>query len=270
MAKTDVWMPLYIGDYMADTMHLTTEQHGAYLLLIMAYWRKGGALSNNDTALASIARMSSDAWSNARAVLEDFFDTSSSNAWVHPRIEKEMLNAGDKKVKAGEKARKAAAARWNNASSIAPSNAHAMLKECPSPSPSPSQELLKSADASAKQKRSELISAKTIREEMPELEDRTITDYLAVRKAKRAPMTRTAWDSIKQQILITQQRFGIPPNQALCIAVQRNWAGFEADWVGNHLGVNGNAENQRSFGKATINHDDTSWGDNLDAALDIG
>jgi uncharacterized protein YdaU (DUF1376 family) len=111
--KTDIWMPLYIGDYLADTMHLTTEQHGAYLLLIMAYWRRGKALPACDRKLAGIANLSLDAWSIAQAEIKEFFDTESDpTLWVHKRIEKEMRDAQDKKVKATEKARAAAGARW--------------------------------------------------------------------------------------------------------------------------------------------------------------
>lgn len=141
MAKADIWMPLYIGDYLADTMHLTCEQHGAYMLLLMAYWRKGAPLPSSDMALAAICRLSVDAWSIHKAVLMQFFDASSGTAWVHRRVEKEMAEAVEKKGKAVEKAKKAAEAKWNKARECLEhdtSNAKEVLDICPSPSPSPS------------------------------------------------------------------------------------------------------------------------------------
>lgn len=140
-------MPLYIGDYLAGTSRLTTEMHGAYLLLIMDYWMNG-PLPDNDQALASITRMTPDAWSNARALLVQFFSIE-NGCWKHKRIEEELDSAYAKKRAAKQKAEKAAAARWGNApskgsecledaTSIASSTSQAMLNECPSPSPSPS------------------------------------------------------------------------------------------------------------------------------------
>ena len=44
MAKTDIWMPIFIGDYLKDTRHLTTEEHGAYYLILLELWNKEGFL----------------------------------------------------------------------------------------------------------------------------------------------------------------------------------------------------------------------------------
>jgi uncharacterized protein YdaU (DUF1376 family) len=130
--KADIWMPLYIGDYLADTARLTTEQHGAYLLLLMDYWRSG-RLPNNDQVLAQICKLNPDAWSNAKAMLMPFFSIE-DGCWIHKRVEQEMAEAKINQTKKHERAVKAAEARWKNATS----NANAMQKQCPSPSPSPS------------------------------------------------------------------------------------------------------------------------------------
>lgn len=135
--KTDIWMPLYIGDYLADTARLTTEQHGAYLLLLMDYWRSG-RLPDNDQVLAQICKLSPDAWCNAKAMLEPFFSIE-DGFWVHHRVEKEMSDAKVNKQKNHVRAVKAAKVRWENAKSNATSNSEAMLEPCPSPSPSPSK-----------------------------------------------------------------------------------------------------------------------------------
>ena len=129
--KADIWMPLYIGDYLADTARLTTEQHGAYLLLLMDYWRSG-RLPDNDQVLAQICKLTPDAWSNAKAMLMTFFSIE-EGCWVHKRVEQEMAEAKVNQTKKHERAVKAAEARWKNATS----NANAIQKQCPSPSPSP-------------------------------------------------------------------------------------------------------------------------------------
>jgi uncharacterized protein YdaU (DUF1376 family) len=80
------WMPLYIGDYMADTGHLSTAEHGCYLLLIMHYWENGG-LPGNDRLLARICRCRTEDWTRRyREAMTAFF----GDGWRHARIDAEL------------------------------------------------------------------------------------------------------------------------------------------------------------------------------------
>lgn len=91
MSKPDTWMPLYIGDYLKDTARLSTEQHGAYLLLIMDYW-SNGPLPDDDDALANVTKLSRALWKKHRGTLQQFFDVS-NGCWNHKRIDEEYARA---------------------------------------------------------------------------------------------------------------------------------------------------------------------------------
>lgn len=98
------YMPLYIADYMADAAHLTTLEHGAYLLLIMTYWQRGKPLDNSNGRLANVARMSNEEWKSVEQTLSEFF-TIEGEVWKHKRIESELDKfrvKSDKASKAGK------------------------------------------------------------------------------------------------------------------------------------------------------------------------
>jgi uncharacterized protein YdaU (DUF1376 family) len=56
------YMPLWTDAYLGDTKHLTTVQHGAYLLLLITMWRNGGTLPNDEKRLARTVGLQPDRW----------------------------------------------------------------------------------------------------------------------------------------------------------------------------------------------------------------
>jgi len=66
-------LPLWTDAYLGDTTHLTTTEHGAYLLLLMAMWRNGGSLPDDEKLLARYARLTSGQWGRMAATIRAFF-----------------------------------------------------------------------------------------------------------------------------------------------------------------------------------------------------
>lgn len=90
--KADTWMALYVGAYLADTMHLARQHHGSYLLLIMAAFKNGGWLPADDVALATIAKCTAKEWRSERGLYADFFYLTSER-WTHKRVSEEAEKA---------------------------------------------------------------------------------------------------------------------------------------------------------------------------------
>jgi uncharacterized protein YdaU (DUF1376 family) len=86
------FMPLYVADYLADTTHLTTEAHGAYMLILMVMWKERGRIPNDDLILARIARMTPTKWQKMKPSLMVFFRVDGETI-SHKRLEKEFQKA---------------------------------------------------------------------------------------------------------------------------------------------------------------------------------
>ena len=150
-ASIDAYMPLWIGDYLADTMHLSYGEHGAYLLLIMAHW-SSGPLPDDHEQLARIARVPIEIWCDSvmqrvqidgvrtvrrvpsgRKVAEKWQKSGSNSAtilpgmchkiatffrieggrWIHDRVMKERARAIENKQFFSDRGRELARRRWD-------------------------------------------------------------------------------------------------------------------------------------------------------------
>lgn len=103
--KKNAWMPMYWGDYLRDTGHLGTIEHGAYLLLIGHYWVTGKPLPDDDYQLRHIAKVSGHNWKKIRNIIENLFEIK-DGYWFHARIEgelKRLVKISDLKAEAGRK-----------------------------------------------------------------------------------------------------------------------------------------------------------------------
>ena len=145
-ARPSTWMPVYIGDYLADTPHLNRAQHGSYLLLIFAMWRTGGTLPDDDRRLAAIAKATPKQWQEDKALIAELF-VIENGAWRHKRVDKELAAASAFIVQRGAAGKASAEARRrqregnDRSTSVEREGVREGQREgktSPSPSPSPS------------------------------------------------------------------------------------------------------------------------------------
>jgi len=215
--KTDIWLPIYVGDYLADTMHLTTEQHGAYFLLILAYWKNRGKLANS--RVQGIVRMDKDSWTINRGIVEELFDTKSfPGFWYHKRIEKELQKALIRKQAAENRGKKGMESRWGNKGDDSSTNSPTIVEgivegivgDNSSPSPSPSY-------LKKEKKRDEPF-------DLPSwIPQETWNAYLEVRNKKRATKSTYALNLIIKELLKIKEKYGQDPITVLNKSIKSGW-----------------------------------------------
>lgn len=129
-------MQLYVADYLGDTRHLTTEQHGAYLLLLMTMWRSDGRLPNDAKKLARITGCTASRWAKISDDVLAFFEADGDDL-TNRRLMFELKKASEKSIKRAEAGTKGGEAKAlkNNKADVA--NATALSKHSSEPDSEP-------------------------------------------------------------------------------------------------------------------------------------
>lgn len=94
-------MPIFIDAYLADTTHLSVEEHGAYLLLLMAMWRRNGSVPNDDKDLARIVGLSLTKWRKIKVRILPFLAVDGDEI-SQKRLKKEWDFVQEKRRKNAE------------------------------------------------------------------------------------------------------------------------------------------------------------------------
>lgn len=136
-------LPLWTDAYLGDTTHLTTLEHGAYFLLLLAMWRNKGTLPNDDSELARYARLLPGQWRAIAQRIRRFFKDLGDGTITQPRLADEYARVEKicaRRSAAGKAGRlkqlKNMRQRWANAWQT-PGKAQA-----PTPTPTPTEKII--------------------------------------------------------------------------------------------------------------------------------
>lgn len=248
------FLQLYIADYAADTLHLTTEQNGAYFFLLMAMWRQKCRLPNDEKILARIARLTPRKWKAIASEVLAFFDEHDGFI-TQKRLLAEYRKYEDISEKRRESGRAGGRKSLNNndysnktetidkqekskCSSKKEANAkqvlkHSQISESEFKKHNPdglckkSDELIVLAATAASKKKTPKEVLETV------LPPDRAADILDHRRKLRKPLSIRASELLAKKFAEAPETCGLSPEDAADQMIVRGWQGFEPDWINN-------------------------------------
>lgn len=196
--------PHHIGDFLKDTSSLTPEESYYYLRLIWLYYDTERPLPDDIPSLAFKigARNKEDC---VRSLLQIYFRFDPDlKSHTHQRIDAEIRKYQGK----AESARRANQIRWGSAKDE-------------------NSDLKSDADQIPTKNQEPRNKDKGLASKPDGVSDQVWEDFLRVRKAHKAPLTKTAF----ARIVMEASKAQLPIDQALQKMVEKNWRSFEAEWL---------------------------------------
>ncbi len=215
-----VALPIFTDAITADCSHLSDEEFGRYMRLLIIMWRSPGCRIPNDPQwVCKRLRIDPLQYHAKVKPIIDEFCTCNADAKHNEWIMQKRLSKEYEHVKASVEKRKAAAQkRWgvdnkgkNDKQSI--SNADA-----PTPTPTPTN--IPTNVGILKADKKTMVKPDDVSQSVWD-------DFIKLRGVKKAPVTETVVKLIRSEA----SKIGWSLEQALSEACARGWKGFKSEWV---------------------------------------
>jgi uncharacterized protein YdaU (DUF1376 family) len=123
------WMPLFWGDFLANTMHLSAQEAGAYLFLIAHAWEHDGKIPAEHVRLARIAHVRQDQWKKVWCALQEFFEIEAHGPSITTITHGRVVNELDRLGKISNKRKDAALHKHGKSNGSAPTSTSTTNRE---------------------------------------------------------------------------------------------------------------------------------------------
>lgn len=203
-----------IGDYAKKTGRLSILQHGAYTLLLDACYDRE-QFPTYEEAIEWTWALSDEEIAAVEFVLARFFKLEDGR-YVQNRVREEIEEYNGKSLKNKQIALEREAKRREKSTNRTPD-----VHETP-----PNQEPLTNNHKPITNTKN--TPRKAVHVDKPhDVSEAVWTDFLKIRKQKRAPLSETALDGIRKEA----DKAGLTLQSALEHCCSRGWQGFQADWL---------------------------------------
>lgn len=224
----------HVGDYSTHTKHLTPMEDLAYRRLLDAYYVREGPLHGKPVEIARLINLREHA-GEVETVLREFFREEAEGVWRHGRCDAELDRCRERTAMAAKAGRISAARRKGNGRSTDVEQAlnersTDVQRDCNGRStthyPLP---ITQDPEPNTQKNTGAARSARALAVRPDEVNEQVWTEFQALRKARRAPVTQTVVDGIRREA----DAAGVTLAEAMRTCVERGWQSFKADWMLN-------------------------------------
>ena len=209
------YYPFHLGDYAAHTAHLEPMEDLAYRRMLDLYYRTERPLPREIEQIARLIRMKG--YEEAISQVAGEFFEECPDGWMHVRCDAEIAKMQDKQAKAKASAQASVNARSTNAQRTL--NERSTDVELPTPTPTPTP--IAKEEGEKPRKRDPAPT------KPDDVDAQTWADWLALRKAKRAPVTVTVVNGARAE----SDKAGMTLDAFLQVWCRRGSQGLEAGWL---------------------------------------